>query len=132
MIIALLLFILVAYRLHRINSRGDRKYDVFCISEGCMTVYTGLFSLTYKIEEIEEIRFSKIALKRGFTGPIGFLGIMWLRKKGGLIKSRMFLFDSSWYYRKTVLISSESDIYLTTKGLMEELKQHGIRCSVKE
>ncbi|WP_373837486.1 hypothetical protein [Bacteroides heparinolyticus] len=126
MIIALLLFILVAYRLHRINSRGDRKYDVFCISEGCMTVYTGLFSLTYKMEEIEEIRFSKIALKRGF------LGIMWLRKKRGLIKSRMFLFDSSWYYRKTVLISSESDIYLTTKGLMEELKQHGIRCSVKE
>ncbi|WP_155952984.1 hypothetical protein [Prevotella sp. HUN102] len=129
MIIALLLFILAAYRLRRINSRGDRKYDVFCISEGCMTVHTGLFSLTYKIEEIEEIRFSKIALRRGFRG---FLGIMWLRKKRSLIKSRMFLFDSSWYYRKIVLISSESDIYLTTKGLMAELKQHGIRCSIKE
>lgn len=68
MIIALLLFILAAYRLRRINSRGDRKYDVFCISEDCMTVHTGLFSLTYKIEEIEEIRFSKIALRRGFRG----------------------------------------------------------------
>lgn len=105
-------------------SRGKGKYDVFAIEEDELIVMSGI-PIRYIINDIEMVTFSKKQSLNNWTG------VMKITQKRGLI-SRYFLFDASSYHKKIVLDSTESEIDLVTENLMEQLRQHGIKCKKKE
>ncbi|MCI7681237.1 MAG: hypothetical protein MSP55_03310 [Fusobacterium necrophorum] len=101
--------------------KRENKYDVFHISENQLTILAGI-PVTYSIDTIEELTFSKMRGKYG-----GYTDIIRVIKTNGH-KSRPFLFDGSAYYKKFMFLSSEKDIDLAIIALMKELKKYRIPC----
>lgn len=127
MIGASLPLILAAVILLRQREKGKGRYEVFRISNGKLTVLSGV-PVTYGLETIEKVEFSKFAM--GKAAYKNFTGVIRIRKVNGS-GSRPFLFDASAFHKKMVLRSSEEEIELATRELMEQLKRYGIE-SVKK
>lgn len=106
------------------TNSGAQSYEVFAVSGGQLTVLAGI-PVAYQIDEIMEVTFSSMKAVRSISV---YNGIMRVVKKNGK-KSRPFMFNSSVYLKKTVLVSSKQEIEKAIEYLMNELRQHHIPCS---
>lgn len=121
LIVTVVVMIISIALLIKIFSRGEQTYDVFMIEGNELIVMSGI-PTKYIIDDIEMITFSKIQQRYR-----NFMGVMKITKKNGII-SRRFLFDASVYYKQFVLDSTEEEIDRVTEDLMEQLRNHGIKC----
>ena len=97
--------------------------EVFVVSENRLIVQAG-FPVTYNIDDIEKITFSKM---RGRYGS--YTGIMRIVKDNGR-KSRPFMFYGT-PKNKFILSSSAEEIDKTILELVEKLKSYHIYSVVK-
>lgn len=121
---AVLAIVMLAKRKNAHANTGAAMYEVFDISGGRLTVLAGL-PVTYQLEEIARVT---LAARKAPRSMSAYNGVLHVVKKNGK-KSRPFLFDSSVYKKKMVLISSKQEIEEAIRYLMEELKRHHIPCS---
>ena len=116
--------LLVVYLFFLIKNRGQGTgfYDVCLISDGKLTIQAA-FPITYPLEEIERVEFSRFATtKSGFTNFAGQLRII---KKNGRT-SCPYYFDSSVLHQKVVAKSTKEEMEETIQLLTAKLEHHGI------
>lgn len=123
-ILTIILAIVVFVNVGKRKNTTAGTFDVFEISGNQLTILAGI-PVTYEINEIESITFTASRAPRSTSAYNGIIRVI---KTDGK-KSRPFLFDSSAYKKKMVLINSKQEIEQTIQYLMDDLKQHHIRCS---
>ena len=129
----ILMFILIAiavvfatYNLSIIKSMPpEDRYKLLYFTDDHVSIGLGLMKRTYKLKDIQEVRFSKGKKFRSMGSWAGRMKICKLNGK----TSRWIEFDGTVYYKKMVYITNEEIIDKSIDLLMNEFQARGIRCT---
>ena len=129
----ILTFILIAiavvfatYNLSIIRSMpAEDRYKLLYFTDDQVSIGLGLMKRTYKLKDIQEVRFSKGKKFRSMGSWAGRMKICKLNGK----TSRWIEFDGTVYYKKMVYITNEEIIDKSIDILMNEFKSRGIQCN---
>ena len=131
--IIILIFVLVGiavvfatYNLSIIRSMPpEERYKLLYFTDDQVSIGIGLVRRTYKLKDIQEVRFSK---GKKFRSMGSWAGRMKIYKINGKT-SRWIEFDGTVYYKKMVYITNEETIDKSIELLMQEFRARGIQCN---
>ena len=129
----ILMFILIAiavvfatYNLSIIKSMPpEDRYTLLYFTDDQVSIGLGLMKRTFKLKDIQEVRFSK---GKQFRSMGSWAGRMQICKLNGKT-SRWIEFDGTVYYKKMVYITNEEIIDKSIDILMREFRSRGIQCN---
>ena len=129
----ILMFILIAiavvfatYNLSIIKSMPpEDRYKLLYFTDDQVSIGLGLMKRTFKLKDIQEVRFSK---GKQFRSMGSWAGRMQICKLNGKT-SRWIEFDGTVYYKKMVYITNEEIIDKSIDILMREFRSRGIQCN---
>ena len=129
----ILMFVLVAiavtfatYNLSIIRAMPpEERYKLLYFTDDQVSIGIGLVRRTYKLKDIQEVRFSK---GKKFRSMGSWAGRMKIYKINGKT-SRWIEFDGTVYYKKMVYITNEETIDKSIELLMQEFRARGIQCN---